>query len=169
MWTAIIEFLSSFKIYTIIYPDEAGVKTRCGRLKARLDTGIYWQWPIIDTIESASVVPQVIDLRPQNVTTKDKYSVMVSGAILYSIEDAYKALYKVQDYDTAISNYALTLIAKYTQGLCIDDINIVNMSIDLTDDLSTMADTWGLTVTDVTITDLARCKVLSLTGMPESE
>ena len=164
MWQAILDFVKSFKLWTIIYPNEGGVRTRCGRYHSTLDAGFYWQWPIIDEIVTLDVMPQIVDLRSQNVTSSDGKPIMISGAIRYSISNVNKAYYHVQDIDVTLCNLVLTEIAKYASSKLMKDIDIISLGRDIGDTISDEVESkWGITLTDVTMTDISPCRVISLT------
>ena len=168
MWQAILDFVKSFKLWTIIYPNEGGVRTRLGRYHSTLDAGFYWQWPIIDEIVTLDITVQIVDLRSQNLTSLDSKPIIISGAIKYSIVDVNKAYYHVNDFDTSLRNLALTKIAIYISGKAFKDINIVELGQDIGDTVSDKVERqWGILLIDVPITDFSLCRVISLTDRKE--
>ena len=78
-----------------IFPDEAGVRITFGTRVKSLGPGWYVFWPPIQHVEKLSVMPQAVDLRPQSVHTSDGVDMVISGAILYRISDAKKAILNV--------------------------------------------------------------------------
>ena len=165
MWQAIIEFIKSLKIFTVIEPNEGGVRTRAGRLHAILDCGWHWQCPFIDNIVVIDVMPQILDLRSQDLTTKDGVSIVISGAISYYIDDVYKAYYQVQDYETTLSNRVLIAIAEYISQTSYQEKDAKFLGLEMAESLCDIATGWGISLTQIAITDFARTKVLSHRGI----
>ena len=102
MWEAILTFLKSLTLYTIVYPNELAVKTRGGRWRNSLDAGFYWQWPIYDCIWKVTTVNQVKEIPAQSIGQW-----FVSGVVEYDIADARKALFEVEDFDEKFLNLRL--------------------------------------------------------------
>ena len=147
-----------------VLPDEGGVCITLGTKVKSLPPGWYWYWPPLQHVEKMSVTPQAVDLRPQSIQTKDSVDMVVSGAILYKISDARKALLEVQDYDRSIQTLALGVIAGFmgeheSGGLQIDELRDVILT-----KVREEAVGFGLKIMRVYITDLGYAKNLRILG-----
>jgi len=125
----------------MVQPDEAGVRTTLGNHVKAIGPGYWFYWPLIQEIITLTVTPQVVDLRPQSLRIDDQ-DVTVSGAIMYRISDARKALLNVQDYDRSLITLALGIIAN---GELHED--------EILKRLREAAAGWGIKVMRVFITD----------------
>lgn len=111
----LLQFWDSLKLFEVIPPDERGVRVTFGRVATAKDIGhgLRWKLPLLQSISTINVMPQVVDLRAQSVTTIDHLSVAVSGAMEYSVYDPVRALYGVYDYDANLQRMALGIIAHH--------------------------------------------------------
>ena len=135
--------------FTIVQPDEKGVRVTCGGWVENLDPGLHWYWPMLTTMDTVNVSPQFIDLPNQYVTTDDGDTVAISGVVGYHIIDPKEALYNVQDYDVSLPNLAMGIIASKVGSDSLTD--------DVLAELNNRAEPWGIEIDSVIITDYAEC------------
>ena len=135
---------------TIVNPDEQGIVIRRGRYIRTVDSGVYWSFPLVDEVQTITVTPQVIDLPDQVIEIEGKPYV-VSVSVEYSVEDAKKAMLEVQDYDAAVINRTMELVLKH-EGDC----------EAVEDEISTIAEGWGLIVSNVHLNQKSPCRVIRL-------
>jgi len=98
---------------------------------------------------------QVIDLRSQSVRTSDGQSVIVSGAIQYSVKDVRKAILNVQNVDTALEKLALGIILEFVKSKTVDECHDIEaLKKEILRGIKEAAQGWGLKIERVFITDL---------------
>lgn len=147
--------------FEIITPDKMGVRLRMGKYVETVGPGCYWFFPLFSTINWIEVTPQVVDLPDRSMTDKVGRTYSVSGTIEYFVEDAYKALYVVQDYDEALINKVVALIAdEVYEGHSKTEIevNVMNKIPDI-------AEKWGLTVTEFKLNEHCKSRVFRIMGI----
>lgn len=148
----IIRFLPRL---SFIRPNESGVFLRLGHYRKTVSEGWYVLLPLIDDIISLVVMPQVINLPNQSVTTRDSVSVAVSGAIEYSITDAKKALLEVQNFDASLQNLAMGIISEYVNERTMADcLDIKSLQRAVLSGIRDAARGWGLKIHRFYLTDL---------------
>lgn len=147
-----------------VLPDESGVCITLGTKVKALPPGWYWYWPPIQHVEKMSVTPQAVDLRPQSVLTKDGIDMVISGAVLYKISDARKALLEVQDYDRSIQTLALGVIAGFMGEHDSNSLRIEELREVILIKVREEAAGFGLKIMRVYITDLGHAKNLRILG-----
>lgn len=147
-----------------VFPDEEGIRIFLGIKVKLLKPGWYVYWPIIQHVEKISVTPQAVDLRPQSVHTIDEKDVVISGAILYRISDACKAILNVQDYDRSLQVLALGVIAEFTSKHKLADLKISDLRKIILTGVREEAAGFGLKVLRIHITDLGCAKNLRVLG-----
>jgi len=98
----------------LVQPDEGGIRVTLGTRVCSLSPGYYVYCPLFQEIRIITCTVQIIDLRPQSLQVNDK-DVVISGAIMYKVSDARKALLNVQDYDRSLTTLALGIIARGEQ------------------------------------------------------
>ncbi len=149
--------------YSKIFPNEGGVFLRFGKYRRTLEPGLYWKIPLIDDIKKLDITPQVINLPNQSITTKDKVTLAVSGAIEYSIRDAKRALLEVQDFDKSLQNLSMGIIANYAHEKTYEEcLNIKELEDVVIRGIRERANSWGLNIRKFWVTDLAEHKVYRL-------
>ena len=132
--------------FTIIDPNEAGIKLSCGKYVGDKEPGLHWYWPVISDVRSVNVTTQEINLDNQLID-----GVGVSGVIWYVIFNVHDALLNVQDYDKALPDAAMGILSAHINE------PLSELRECVMHELNEKAEEWGIKVTDVTITDRSPC------------
>ena len=132
--------------FTIIDPNEAGIKLSRGKYIGDRGPGLHWYWPLISDIRTANVRTQEINLANQLLDGTG-----ASGVIWYTIFNVHDAYMNVQDYDIALPDAAMGILAAHI------DEPIPELRESVMNELNEIAEEWGIKVTDVTITDRSPC------------
>ena len=147
--------LSVFPRILILGPYEAGLLITFGKRCTPLGPGWYPYWPLIQKEVHLEIQTQVVDLRSQSVHTCDGNSVVVSGAIQYSIRDVYKAICNVQDVDDSIQALVLGIILDYVSKRTLKECEDIELlRTEILKGLREETRGWGLKIEKVFITDL---------------
>ena len=152
----------------MVFPDESGVRITFGRIVKTLKPGWYLYWAPIQHVEKVCVTPQAVDLRPQSVLTSDDKDMVISGAILYKISDARKAILEVQDYDRSVQTLALGVIAEHMGHHSSDKLEINQLRETMLTKIREEAAGFGLKIMRVYITDIGTVKNLRVLGEVEA-
>lgn len=147
-----------------VFPDEGGIRITLGTKVKPLKPGWYVYWPVIQHVEKLSITPQAVDLRPQSIRTEDGTDMVISGAILYGIRDARKAILGVQDYDRSLQVLALGVIAEFMGKHKLADTKISDLREVIRIGVRDEATGFGLKIMKVYITDLGCAKNLRVLG-----
>lgn len=160
IFDVIVRMLSSLRFFSIIQPDERGVRLFCGQVTTNLGPGVYWCWPFIGQIKTRSVVEQVVDLRVQSLTTVDGKSVAAGLKLSYKIVNVCKAFYEVWDLDMAVhaeaTGHLALSICERTWEECQDREEIQD---EILRSMNSKVKHWGVRVVSTTLNDLClhRC------------
>jgi len=153
MWEAILAFLKSLTVYTIVYPNELAVRTRGGIWHSDLDAGFYWQWPIYDSIWKVTAVAQVKEIPIQSIN-----NFMVSGVIEYKITNAHKALFAVEDFDEKMRTEVMVSVANFLldtdKAVPIDELETF-----VKEDLKYLSSKYGIKLTNYSAINCGSHKV----------
>ncbi len=149
-----------------INPDEGGIRITLGNRVKTLIPGWYYYWPVLQECIGIKVTPQVVDLRPQSVLTKEMDDIVISGGIKYKVSDCRKALLEVHDYDENIQTMALGIICEFMSAhsfeRTVEDINELKEII--LSGIREEAAGMGLKIMKVYITDIGRTKNIRVMG-----
>lgn len=127
--------ISKFPHFIIIPPDEQAVVLRFGKYLKTLDEGGHYllHWPLIHTVMQIASTRQLIDIDKQDILTKDKRSITLNASIEYVIDEPYKALLSVNDYDESLQEVAGDMfrrsIMERTLAECTEDIELIKLEV----------------------------------------
>lgn len=149
----------------LVAPDEAGVRETLGKRWKKISPGWYITWPLIHRTIRLVVTPQVVNLPGQSVYTKDRISIVVSGALQYRIDDAAKAILEVQDYDESLIALSLGIIASYVNGRTLDEcMNMDKLCEEILKGIRKASAGWGIKIMRVLMSDLAPVQSFRIIG-----
>lgn len=142
---------------------EKAVILRFGRFHGLRGPGVFWIFPVVDTI--ASWIDQRVMVTPfaaEKTLTKDTVPVDVDAVLFWMVWDVEKASLEVADYRAAIAWAAQTALREIIGQMALADILVGRSKMD--DDLQHIIDErttpWGITVQSVEIRDVIIPQVL---------
>jgi len=147
----------------LLTPYEAGLRFTFGKFIKKITNGWFFWIPLFQKIVYMEIQTQVVDLRSQSVRTKDGQSVIVSGAIQYSIKNVEKAILNVQDVDKSLETLALGVILEFVKNKTLEDChNIEALKKEILRGIKDAAQGWGLKIEKIYITDLDKTRNIRL-------
>ena len=158
----LLEFLDNIIPFVVIPAYDQRIRLRFGLNKGKLEPGFHWKIPFADNILSHMVKTTTINLSEQTVTTKDWKSVVVKGVIKYEVKDVEILLLEVNDPIDAISDMAKGIIRTAFTERRWEDSNNGSVSTEITAKIKKEAAKWGISVKEVTLTDLGEMKSFRL-------
>jgi len=147
-----------------VQPDEAGVRVTCGNIVKVICPGLWLFLPVVQTITIVVVTPQVVDLRGQSVISNGK-DYIISGAIMYRIDNAEKAILAVQDFDRSLQVLSLGIIANYSKSHDLSHPDAFELlQTEILKGVREAASGWGLKIMKVYLTDLGNVSNIRVIG-----
>jgi len=118
--------------------------------------GMYYINPEIDTIEYIDKRERTVDLRKQNVVTRDNMSLYIDAVLFFRIFDSLKARFAATDLGSQIQNLAITTMRNVISGLTMQEFLEKKDDIDdkIQDQVGPIAATYGARVTHVLVQDV---------------
>ena len=136
---------------------ERAVVLRLGRYVGLRGPGLFWVWPLIDSVPTY-VDQRIIatDFAAESTLTSDTVPVNVDAIMFWMVYDAEKAALEVQDYRQAVSLAAQTALRDVIGKTSLTDM--LRGREKLEDELQRMIDErtnpWGVTVQSVEMREI---------------
>lgn len=87
-----------------------------------LESGCWWYWPLFTEIRTWPVVRQTLNIPPQTLTTVDGCTVVVSGTVVYDIDDIVKILVHTYDPEDTIREAAALAVCNIVTSRSFEDL-----------------------------------------------
>lgn len=150
-------------------PTEAGVKFKPGGKIALLKPGhLYFWWPAASCVRTIDTKRQALTFG-QRLTTKDDVSVQLNTVIVFTIDDAYKALVDTRDFEETIGEVAEKLTVKPIMSrdfkkICEDMADTNEIRNEITRGAKRLLPDYGVCVLDGYVKDFTKTTVFSHDG-----
>ena len=130
---------------------ERGVVLRFGRLMAIRGPGLIILIPFIEKIIKVDTRTITMDIKPQDVISKDNISMQVDAVVYFRVVNPEDAITKVEDYYFATSQLAQTTLRSIVGQFQMDEIleQRDKINIKLQEILDKATDPWGVKVSSV--------------------
>lgn len=130
---------------------------RFGKYKETLHPGLAFIIPFVDRVSSkVSMKETVLNVRKQEVISKDNASVEVDGVAFFQIMDSKKVTYVVNNLEWALENIIMTNVRTVLGSKDLDEMlsEREDMNRKLLQVLDEATDPWGVKVIRVEIKDI---------------
>lgn len=135
---------------------QRGVIFRLGRTKGVMGPGLYWIIPIVDQKVQLDIRTKTVNIEPQETVTADSVTVKVNAVLYYRIMDPSLALNRVEDYQFAVYQVALTTLRSVVGQNMLDDVlqdrDKINVTVQQIVD--SITEPWGIQVERVETKDV---------------
>ena len=132
----------------ILRPVEVGVIEVLGRYSRTASAGFNWIIPFLSVMYRINITERRVDIDPQSIITKDKLNAVVDGVVYYRVEEAQKAIYNVNNFETSVPSLAKTtlraVIGKMTLTEANENRDQINSEVEKI--LSKEVSQWGIDV-----------------------
>ena len=135
---------------------QRGVIFRLGRFKDVKGPGIYWIFPGIDQKTKVDIRTKTVDIQPQETITSDSVTIKVNAVLYYRLIEPSKAINKVENYQMAVYQTALTTLRNVVGQNILDDVlqnrdKINNTIQEIVDEVT---EPWGVVIERVEMKDV---------------
>lgn len=135
---------------------ERGVIFRLGRLSTVKGPGLYWTIPAVDQKAQVDVRTKTVDIEPQETITADSVTIRVNAVLYYRIIDPGKAITRVENYQKAVYQTAMTSLRNVVGQHILDEIlqNRDKINFKVQEIVDEVTGPWGVAVERVEMKDV---------------
>ncbi|AFY54991.1 membrane protease subunit, stomatin/prohibitin [Rivularia sp. PCC 7116] len=127
---------------------------RLGQYHRKLRPGLNFIVPLIDQIVMEDTTrEQILDIKPQNVITKDNIYLEIDGVVYWRIKDMEKSFYQIDDLAQGLNQITTTSLREIIAQNTLEETNVsrVEMDKELLDRLNETTADWGVEIQRVDI------------------
>lgn len=135
---------------------QRGVIFRLGRIRGVMGPGIYWITPWIDQKTQVDIRTKTVNIEPQETVTADSVTIRVNAVLYYRILDPIKAINRVENYQMAVYQIALTTLRNVVGQNLLDDVlqNRDKINIKVQEIVDEITEPWGVVIERVEMKDV---------------
>ncbi len=135
---------------------ERGVIFRLGRVKNLKGPGMYWIMPYIDQKTQVDIRTKTVSIEPQETITSDGVTIKVNAVLYYRLIDPSKAINKVENYNLAVYQTALTTLRNVVGQNILDDVlqNRDKINVKVQEIVDEITEPWGIVIERVEMKDV---------------
>ena len=163
-------FIDLIPRFLIVKKTHAGVSFKRGKHTKIVPPGFHLWWPFWTEIELYPTVRQTMNLPQQTLTTRDREALQINTVIVYKVADVHKMLTKQYDIEETIRDLCLAAIADTIGNYEYEELLQNKLAVDqrIKDQVvPELLNDYGVNILKVKITDFAKTRVLTLSGMGE--
>lgn len=170
---ALILAMLVFASLRVLREYERGVVFQLGRFWKVKGPGLVIVIPIIQQMVKVDLRVVTMDVPSQDVISRDNVSVKVNAVLYFRVVDPQRAIINVENYYTATSQLAQTMLRSILGKHELDDMlaEREKLNLDIQKALDAQTDSWGIKVTNVEIknVDLNESMIRAIAKQAEAE
>lgn len=135
---------------------QRGVIFRLGRTKETRGPGLYWIIPFVDQKGQLDIRTKTVNIEPQETVTADSVTIRVNAVLYYRIIDPAKAINRVENYEMAVYQVALTTLRNVVGQNILDDVlqNRDQINTRVQEIVDEITEPWGIVIERVEMKDV---------------
>jgi regulator of protease activity HflC (stomatin/prohibitin superfamily) len=135
---------------------QRGVIFRLGRTKGVKGPGLYWIIPWIDQKVQLDIRTKTVNIEPQETVTSDSVTIRVNAVLYYRIIEPSRAINKVENYQMAVYQIAMTTLRNVVGQNILDDVlqNRDKINNKVQEIVDQVTKPWGIIIERVEMKDV---------------
>ena len=135
---------------------ERGVIFRLGRFQKIQGPGLYFTIRVLDQKTQVDIRTKTVDIAPQEAVTADSVTIKINAVLYYRIINPMKAINKVENYQMAVYQAAMTTLRNIVGQHNLDDLlksrDKINAKVqEIVDEIT---EPWGVEIERVELKDV---------------
>lgn len=149
-----------FKIWVIIQPWEQGLIVRTGKRVRKVNGGIYFKLPYLDSVYVQETRTRMVQVCIQTLTTKDLKTITINSGFGYKIVDLEKLYNSLYHPEGTITNMSMGYVSDFVWENNLMDINPISIEKFVLEKLN--KENYGIKFEYFKITNFASVKTFRL-------
>ncbi len=135
---------------------ERGVIFRLGRFQKIQGPGLYFTIPVIDQKNQVDIRTKTVNIPPQEAVTADSVTIKINAVLYYRIIDPMKAIVRVENYQEAVYQSAMTTLRGIVGQHYLDELlqNRDKINAKVQEIVDEITEPWGVAVERVELKDV---------------
>lgn len=135
---------------------ERAVVLRLGKFHAIKGPGVVFVFPVVDNVQLVDTRLLTMSIPHQQVITRDNVPVTIDGALFFLVRDPERAVISVQDYRSAIMQYAQASLRDVAGGMSLDELLSERDKIQalIAEAVESRSTAWGIHVDAIRLLDI---------------
>lgn len=149
--------------WRVLMPYEKALVLRLGSFNREIGSGFNWIIPFgIETVLVDNIVPRVLNLQTQSLTTLDGKTIVFSAIITANIFNLKKALLEVEGVDDALVDSCLGVIGKIVRSSTLDQLKNPEIQDLFKKSCHEQSKDFGIRISKFQVTDFSESKTFRL-------
>lgn len=140
----------------IVNQYERGVILTLGKYTGTRGPGLTWIFPIVQRMIKVDLRITTVDIPQQEVITRDNVPAGINAVVYFHVEKAEYAILQIQDYSTAVAQYAQAALRDVIGSVELD--TLLTERDKIAEEIKKIVDVatndWGINVTAIKIQDI---------------
>jgi regulator of protease activity HflC (stomatin/prohibitin superfamily) len=135
---------------------ERAVVLRLGRYNRTKGPGLFFRIPIFEQVYRRDMRIRTLDIRKQEVITKDNISVKIDAVVFMKVKDAVKSVTAIQDFVYSVQQYAQTTLRNVVGKYELDELLTQREAIaeEVKKIVDKTTEDWGVDISIVELQDI---------------
>lgn len=136
---------------------EEAIVLRLGKFNRTVGPGLFFKWPITEQAIKRDKRIRTLDIRKQQVITRDNISVGIDAVVFLKVVDTKKTIVEIQDFVYSVKQYSQTTLRNVIGQKSLDELLSERDKIaeDIRKIVDEVSGKWGIDIISVELQDIA--------------
>lgn len=135
---------------------EQAIILRLGKYKRSKDAGVFFRIPFIEKVIRRDMRIRTLDIRKQEVITKDNISVKIDAVVFMKVTNAMKSIIEIQDFEYSVRQYSQPTLRNVVGKYELDELLTQREKIagEVQSIVDKVTEDWGVDISIVELQDI---------------
>jgi len=135
---------------------EQSIILRLGKYHRTKGPGLFFKFPIVETLYTRDMRVRTLDVRKQEVITKDNISVRIDAVVFMKVKNAMKSVIEIQDFVYSVRQYSQTTLRNVVGKYELDELLTQREKVaeEVKKIVDEASEDWGVDISIVELQDI---------------